>query len=452
MSDQLPIWLIELCRSINLSGGKAFLVGGCVRDRLLGYPVKDYDIEVYGLPSEQLRALLERYGKVSTVGEHFAVYKLKPNADPAYEIDISLPRRESKYGSGHRGFIIQGDPWMTFQEAANRRDFTINSILQDPLSGEIIDPCHGLHDLNNRELRVVNKNTFRDDSLRVLRAAQLSSRYSLKINSNTKILCQTTNLEDIPKERIWNEIRKLLLLSPRPSLGFRYLLELGIIEKLFPMFWELHSSPIGENPYSAEFAESAWDYVLSSLDRAKVYVEEVNDPEKILIFISVVSIRLSFNNMIQFLNTLGLYKYQGYNLRDQVIKLNMLHLIPYKTFLQDLKQEHSIFVLQRISRAIDLKLVTLLLKALHLGDSKQFLTWLEEKLLLANRLEVPLLKGRHIVDMGLTPGPDIGKVLRQIYEYQIERKITNLEDGKRLARNLFSKKEISYLENFQESE
>lgn len=214
MSRQLPNWLIELCRDISSTGGKALLVGGCVRDRLLGYPVKDYDIEVYGLPSEQLREVLEKHGRVNTVGEHFAVYKLKPNAEPTYEVDVSLPRRESKHGSGHRGFIIQGDPWMTFQDAANRRDFTINAILQDPLSETIIDPCQGLSDLGRRELRAVNANTFKDDSLRVLRAAQLSSRYRLKITDETKLLCQETNLKDIPKERIWDEVKNFSCFLP----------------------------------------------------------------------------------------------------------------------------------------------------------------------------------------------------------------------------------------------
>jgi len=205
---KLPDWLIDLCKDIKSSGGRAFLVGGCVRDGLLGHLVKDYDIEVYRLPSAQVREILERHGKVNTVGEHFAVYKLRPSRKSDTEVDVSLPRRESKHGSGHRGFIVQGDPWLSFQEAASRRDFTINAILYDPIDGIFIDPCNGLRDLNNKELRAVNANTFKDDSLRVLRAAQLSSRYRLRIEESTKLLCQNTNLKDIPKERIWEELKK----------------------------------------------------------------------------------------------------------------------------------------------------------------------------------------------------------------------------------------------------
>ncbi len=116
MLKKLPDWLIDLCKDIKSSGGRAFLVGGCVRDGLLGHLVKDYDIEVYGLPSAQVREILERHGKVNTVGEHFAVYKLRPSRKSDTEVDVSLPRRESKHGSGHRGFIVQGDPWLSFRK------------------------------------------------------------------------------------------------------------------------------------------------------------------------------------------------------------------------------------------------------------------------------------------------------------------------------------------------
>jgi tRNA nucleotidyltransferase (CCA-adding enzyme) len=449
MSSQLPNWLIELCRDISSTGGKAFLVGGCVRDRLLGYPVKDYDIEVYGLPSEQLREVLEKHGRVNTVGEHFAVYKLKPNAEPAYEVDVSLPRRESKHGSGHRGFIIQGDPWMTFQDAANRRDFTINAILQDPLSETIIDPCHGLPDLDKRELRAVNANTFKDDSLRVLRAAQLSSRYRLKIADETKLLCRETNLRDIPKERIWDEVKKLLLLSPCPSLGFGCFLELGVVEQLFPMLWELQSSPVGKNPYSAE---SAWNYVLSSLDRGKTYIEELGEPEKISVLLSVIGTRLSENNLIKLLDTLGIYTYQGYQLRAQIITLSKIHLLPYKIFHQIQEQRFYAFALKRVARLTDLKLIVCLSESLRLDASEQISNWLRESSNSINQSESPILRGHHILRTGLNQGPTVGKLIRQIYEYQIEDRVKNLEDAEQLAANLLLReKSISSLGKFQEN-
>src|ERR1044071_8031129 len=141
--------VVKLCEAVRDAGGRAVLVGGSVRDQLSGVESKDFDVEVYGLEPERLRSVLEQIGRVNTVGEHFSVYKLvfqrhaiehsSDSQTPAegaaerFEIDVSLPRRESKSGSGHRGFVIEGDPKMTFEEAARRRDFTINSILCDPL-------------------------------------------------------------------------------------------------------------------------------------------------------------------------------------------------------------------------------------------------------------------------------------------------------------------------------
>src|SRR5262245_38603383 len=139
--------VLKLCEAVRIAGGRAMLVGGWVRDSLVGKQSKDCDLEVYGLEPAKLRALLEQFGQVNTVGEHFSVYKVVPpirqieaseqnRNDDRVEIDVSLPRRESKSGRGHRGFVIEGDPFMTFEEAARRRDFTINAILFDPLTAQ----------------------------------------------------------------------------------------------------------------------------------------------------------------------------------------------------------------------------------------------------------------------------------------------------------------------------
>src|SRR5205085_7448785 len=137
----------RVCEAVRAAGGRAMLVGGWVRDRLLGHESKDYDLEVYGVAPDQLRALLKTFGRVNTVGEHFAVYKLvchdSSTNTERLEIDVSIPRRESKSGRGHRGFTIEGDPQMSFEEAARRRDFTINAILYDPLADEFVDPHQG---------------------------------------------------------------------------------------------------------------------------------------------------------------------------------------------------------------------------------------------------------------------------------------------------------------------
>src|SRR6185295_12021414 len=144
---------------------------------------KDIDLEVFGVPSERLRSILETFGRVEAVGESFQVYKLG-------DIDVSLPRRESKSGRGHKAFHVVGDPSMTLEEAARRRDFTINAISWDPLADEYLDPCGGRADLERRLLKVVDRERFADDSLRVLRAVQFVARFNLTIDDETRTICR----------------------------------------------------------------------------------------------------------------------------------------------------------------------------------------------------------------------------------------------------------------------
>src|SRR5882672_5454875 len=161
----IPKKVVALAGAVRDAGGRALLVGGCVRDLLMGIEPKDWDLEVYGVEPSKLRALLDQFGPVNVVGEAFTVYKLGP------DLDVSLPRRERKLGRGHRAFAIEGDPSMSIEDATRRRDFTINAILRDPLTEEIIDPFGGQADIRNKILRAVSVDTFPEDSLRVLRAS-----------------------------------------------------------------------------------------------------------------------------------------------------------------------------------------------------------------------------------------------------------------------------------------
>ncbi|HYO90691.1 MAG TPA: hypothetical protein VEQ40_03615, partial [Pyrinomonadaceae bacterium] len=150
-----------MARSVRAAGGRALLVGGCVRDWLMNMEPKDWDVEVYGIEPAAVRKLLESLGTVNVVGEAFTVYKL------GHDLDVSLPRRERKTGRGHRAFLVEGDPFMTIEDATSRRDFTINAVLQDPLTGEVIDPFDGRGDIERKILRAVAARTFIEDSLRV---------------------------------------------------------------------------------------------------------------------------------------------------------------------------------------------------------------------------------------------------------------------------------------------
>ncbi|HJR07420.1 MAG TPA: HD domain-containing protein [Pyrinomonadaceae bacterium] len=226
--NKVPAKIRALAVAVKEAGGRALLVGGCVRDALMGREPKDWDVEVYGVEPARLRSLLERFGRVDAVGEAFTVYKL------GHDLDVSLPRRERKAGRGHRGFVIEGDPDMSVAEAARRRDFTINAILQDPLTGEILDPYEGRACLERKLLRAVSRETFAEDSLRVLRAAQLAARFEFDIEAETIELCRAIDLSDLPAERVWGELEKLLLNAARPSVGFEWLAKLNATPQLFP--------------------------------------------------------------------------------------------------------------------------------------------------------------------------------------------------------------------------
>src|SRR6266516_3693895 len=174
----------DLASAVRDAGGRALVVGGWVRDRLLDRDSTNIDVEVFGLPSSRLRQLLEPFGRVEAVGESFQVYKLG-------DVDVSLPRRDSKAGRGHRGFIVAGDPEMSIEEAARRRDFTINAISWDPLTDEYFDTFDGRSDLQRRLLRMVDATTFPDDSLRVLRAVQFAARFEFDLETATRELCRS---------------------------------------------------------------------------------------------------------------------------------------------------------------------------------------------------------------------------------------------------------------------
>src|SRR3989440_7599747 len=279
MSD-IPEIVLKLAEAIRDARGRALLVGGCVRDELMGRQPKDWDVEVYGVDPLRLREILERFGEVNVVGEAFTVYKIGAH------LDISLPRRERKTGRGHRAFIVEGDPALTIDEATSRRDFTVNAILKDPLTGEIIDPFHGRKDLAAKILRAVSPKTFSEDSLRVLRAAQFAARFEFDIDQQTVDLCRSIDLSDLPAERIWGEIEKLLLRARRPSIGLDWLRRLGAIDQLFPELKALIDVP-QDSEWHPE--GDVWVHTLLTVDRAHESIDNLAYPKQVTVMLAALA-------------------------------------------------------------------------------------------------------------------------------------------------------------------
>lgn len=216
---------------VEVGATKVVKVGGCVRDELLGLKPKDVDVEVFGLSAEEIANVLSRHGRVDSVGVSFGVLKMR-NANG--EFDFTLPRRESKQGKGHRGFQVEVDKSMSFDEAALRRDFTVNAMGVDLVTGQLLDPHNGHRDLVNRVLRATSK-YFSDDPLRPVRGMQFAARFNMTVDSSTAELCRSLRGEykDLALERVWEEWKKWATKSVRPSAGLNFLVACGW-HMLFP--------------------------------------------------------------------------------------------------------------------------------------------------------------------------------------------------------------------------
>lgn len=221
--------VIRIAESVKKHGGTVYYVGGYVRDMVLGIENKDIDIEVHGVTPDVLESILSEHGTLIKIGNSFGVYGIK-----GYGIDIAMPRKETAIGGGHRDFNIVVDPFIGAEKAAIRRDFTVNALMQNVLTGEIVDCFGGLDDLKNKVLRHVNDKTFTEDALRVLRCAQFASRFEFTVDKRTVDLCKTVDLSGISKERVFDELKKALLKARKPSVFFDVLNSMNRLDFWFP--------------------------------------------------------------------------------------------------------------------------------------------------------------------------------------------------------------------------
>jgi tRNA nucleotidyltransferase (CCA-adding enzyme) len=448
----------QIATAVHEAGGRALIVGGWVRDRLMdrAATAKDIDLEVYGLPSERVRSLLESIGRVEAVGESFQVYKTG-------DIDVSLPRRESKTGRGHRGFDVTGDPDMSPTEAARRRDFTINAIAWDPLTGEYLDPYDGRGDLDRRLLRAVDAATFSDDSLRALRAVQFAARFELTLDQQTRDLCRSIALDDLPPERVWGEIEKLLL-APRPSIGLALALELGIVAQLFPELEALVACP-QEPEWHPE--GDVWIHTLQVVDQTRQRIDDLPRPQQLALMLGAVCHDFgkppttaeidgrtrSLDHEEQgvapallFLDRLNIHSIDGYDVRRQVAGFVAQHLKPGAWF--KVRDEVGDGAFRRLAHKVDLELLARLAKSDCLGrEPGRFdcsaMDWFLDRaraLGVEHRPPQPILLGRHLLALGLTPGPRVGEILKAVYEQQMDGSVTTLEDAIETARRLIAEK------------
>ena len=433
--------VLEVCRSVRNEGGKAHLVGGCVRDTVLGEPIADFDLEVFRLEPARLKSVLASRWRVDLVGESFGVIKLRDAP-----IDVALPRRESKRGHGHRGFEIHSDPDLGFREAALRRDFTCNAIAYDPLEEALVDPLGGVSDLEQRVLSATSER-FLDDPLRVLRGAQLAARFLLEPDEPTLELSRRVGLEGLAPERIGGEWEKLLLLGREPSRGLSLLERCGWLRH-FPELEALVDCPQDPewHPEGDVFVHTG--LVLDAFAEERVRVREED------LVVGAACLCHDLGKPATTVMDRGRWRSPGHEeagveptrrllkrlalpekLVDSVVPLVAHHLKPFQLYDAD-AGDAAIRRLARRAGRIDRLVRVARADARGRGPRSSGTVaecdWLLER---ARALEVeasrpkPLVMGRHLVDRGLEPGPDFKTILDSCYERQLDGEFGDLDSA-----------------------
>lgn len=441
-----------VARAVARHGGRAFLVGGSVRDRLLGRPAKDADLEVFRVEPARLAAVLGELGRVDDVGRAFGILKL---TNAGVTVDVGLPRRDSKVARGHRGFDVAAVPSLSEAEACARRDLTINAMLEDPLTGLVVDPFDGAQDLRRRVLRHVSP-AFVEDPLRVLRVVQFAARFDFAIDPTTAAMCRTLDLSELPPERLWEEVKKWLLLGTRPSTGMHALEETGAIAA-FPELAALRGVPQDDNWHPEG---DVFDHTALCLDHAATLRDRIPRP---LVFMLAVL----FHDLGKAPTTAwktGRMRAHGHDtggeelartacgrltresgIADEVAALVRLHLRPGQLQAQGAVSDAAV---RRLALEADLRMLVAVadadgrgrvLPASAGGDSHWLLDH-AERLRVRDAAPKPLLLGRHLIDLGVKPGRELGQLLAAVFERQLDGDIATLDEALAYARVLLERR------------
>jgi len=442
-----PPELIKIAKTFAKYKGRSILVGGAVRDHYMGRHIsKDFDVEIFGISPELLEPVLQNFGNIHVAGKSFSVLKLKTSSA---EYDFSLPRRESSTGKGHRGFLVTHDSTMSYREAASRRDFTVNSIGYDLLTEKLLDPFDGLGDINRKILRHVGP-AFSEDPLRVLRAMQFSARLEFKIAPETVQLCKTLNLAELSKERIFEEFRKLLLKAKHPSIGIEAAKTLGILTQ-FPELTALIGVP--QDPKWHPEGD-VWTHTMLVLDEAAALRKGDEKKDLELMFgalchdfgkpLTTEFVRERWRSPAHDVGGVAPTEKFLHRLTDdrvlieQVTTLVKEHLRPIQLFKE--RDRINSGTIRRLSLRVRIPELVLLAKADYLGrtltveerkcfDAGDWLLAEAERMNVHDEAPRPLLMGRHLLAMGMSPGPEMGEVLHLAFEKQLNGELQTEDDA-----------------------
>lgn len=434
MSADLQHVAHELAEAVHRAGGRAFLVGGSVRDKLLGLTPKDADVEVFDLDAEVVESLVGEFGSVHLIGKQFAVLHV---STPHGVLEVSLPRRESKTGPGHKGFSVDADPHMKPAEAARRRDFTVNAMMEDPLTGEILDPFDGKKDLERGRLRHVS-NAFAEDPLRVLRASRFAARFGWRVARSTSALCRALDLSELPRERIEAEWKDILLRGRFPGAGLLTMEATGALVS-FPELAALRNVP--QDPVWHPEGD-VLQHTALCLDAAVALREEMKDPWAEMLAVLCHDLGKAVETDFERArwrsaahDTSGVSLTRSLLARitaqeDLVVKVGALvreHLRPSQLWF--VKEDVSDSAIRRLAIRVDIPALVRVAWADAAGRTMpQPKDWEIGQWLLARASDLgvkdsapqPFLRGKDVLDLGMKPGKKIGVLLEQAFELQLD--------------------------------
>ena len=379
--------------AVREAGGRTFFVGGYVRDRLLGRETKDVDIEVHGIPVKTLEGILDRLGERLSMGASFGVMGLRH-----YELDIAMPRSEYATGRGHRDFAVFVDPFLGEEKAAQRRDFTVNAMMQDVLTGEILDFFGGQEDLRRRILRHVDDATFPEDPLRVFRAAQFAARFGFSVAAETTALCASMDVSALPAERVMGELEKALAKAQRPSVFFDCLRRMDQLSVWFPALGALAEIP------------GAWERAMRTTDHAAALRETAAEPLYFMLAALCAELPDAEGFPAGLTREARLTKYV----------LNMAALRAEPDALMDTNAPETAFM-ELFDRSVCPEDLLLLAEAARAEADPARERRLRELLeVYRERMRRPCVTGRDLIEAGVTPGPALGRALERAHALRLE--------------------------------
>jgi tRNA nucleotidyltransferase (CCA-adding enzyme) len=435
---EIPAALLPIIENLRSGGVRPVIVGGYVRDALLGAPSKDIDIECFGIGSpEALVPLLAPFGSVNSVGKSFGVLKLETGG---LSLDFSLPRTEIKSGRGHTGFDVTPFERFDFKTAARRRDFTVNAIGYDPVQNALLDPYGGRDDLERGRLRCVDPVTFVEDPLRLLRAVQFAARFTLTPDKQLLTLAQTMMqknvLAELPKERLFEEFKKLLLKADAPSFGFRTMDALHVTP-FFPALLALKGVPIDPSNHKEG---DVWTHTLMAVDAmAALRGSTPADPLALMLGILCHDMGKPLTTRLEH----GRIKAPGHAVTglpvaasflaqltdDKRLTATVLDYVRYHGEAKRLFTLHaSDAEILRLAGRVSIDAIAAVATADHLGrlprvGHSEAAAWLRAKAENLGVLHAPkpaLLGGNDLIAAGLPPSPQFKTLLEEAYEAQLE--------------------------------